>query len=317
MKSALEIFEPRFFVTKDGVRLRAGVWNAAEGIALRGVCVVLQGQTEFLEKYCEVIDELRLRGFTVAAFDWRGQGGSAPVQTDTRKVHIEGFAQYDEDLRAFLDNIVKPLTEKAPLALAHSMGGHILLRTLHDRPDAFAAAVLTAPMLRVSTRGQPEWLVPIVTRLMMLLGRKADFVFGMDARDPLTMSFADQLVTSDRARFARTHALLDAHPELRRAGPTWNWLSAAYESMKKVMAPGFAETIRTPVLMFGAGRDRIVNTEAVRDYAARLAHGTYLEIDSAEHEILMENDIVRARFWKAFDAFVPAAKHAVEHGCVR
>jgi lysophospholipase len=303
MKPALEAFEPRFFVTKDGVRLRAGLWNAAQGIAFRGVCLVLQGQTEFLEKYCEVIDELRLRGFTAAAFDWRGQGGSARALCDTRKVQIEDFAQYDEDLRAFLENIVKPVTDKPPLALAHSMGGHILLRTLHDRPGEIGAAVFTAPMLRIATRGQPEWLVPIVTRLMMLLGRKTDFVFGMEARDPLAMTFADQLVTSDRARFGRTQALIEAHPELRLAGPTWNWLAAAYRSMARVMAPGFAEAIETPTLLFGAGRDHIVKTEAVHEFAEHMAQGTYLELDTAEHEILMENDIVRAKFWKAFDAF--------------
>ena len=41
-----------------------------------GTCVLLNGQTEFIEKYFEVIDELRGRGFAVATMDWRGQGGS-------------------------------------------------------------------------------------------------------------------------------------------------------------------------------------------------------------------------------------------------
>ncbi|HTO41316.1 MAG TPA: alpha/beta hydrolase [Rhizomicrobium sp.] len=303
MKPALEAFEPSFFVTKDGARLRAGVWRAAEGTILRGVCLVLQGQTEFLEKYCEVIDELRVRGFTVAAFDWRGQGGSVRALADTRKCHIEDFAQYDEDLRAFLDQIVAPLTSEPPLALAHSMGGHILLRTLHAAPDRIAGAVLTAPMLRVVTRGQPEWLVPIVTRVMMLLGKKADYVLGMEARDPLYMTFKDQLVTSDRVRFDRTRGLIGEHPELRLSGPTWGWLSAAYASMAKVMSPGYAQAITTPVLLYGAGKDRIVHTAAARDFVHRLPNGSYVEFEVAEHEILMENDIVRTRFWKAFDEF--------------
>jgi lysophospholipase len=70
------------------------------------------------------------------------------------------------------------------------------------------------------------------------------------------------------------------------------------------MSPGYPEAIETPVLIIGAGRDRIVDTSAEREFAQRLPHGTYLEFEDAEHEILMENDAIRARFWKAFDDFV-------------
>jgi lysophospholipase len=57
------------------------------------------------------------------------------------------------------------------------------------------------------------------------------------------------------------------------------------------------------VLILGAGRDRIVDMAAEREFAARLPHGTFLEFADAEHEIMMENDSIRARFWAAFDAF--------------
>ena len=302
MKPALESFEPRFIETNDGVRLRAAVWDAAEGLTLRGVCVLLQGQTEFLEKYCEVIDDLRLRGLTVAAFDWRGQGGSARACTDTRKCHIENFTQYDEDLRAFLEQIVHPIT-KHPIAVAHSMGAHILLRHMHDNPSSIAMAALSAPMMRISTRGQPEWAVPLLTRAMMALGQSNAWVFGMEARDPLRIDFDHNLVTDDRARFARAQKLIRENPDIRLAGPTWGWLSAAYASMAEVMAKGYAEKIMTPTLVVGAGRDRIVQTVTTRDFASRMPHGKYVEIEDAEHEILMERDSIRARFWAAFDAF--------------
>jgi lysophospholipase len=136
-----------------------------------------------------------------------------------------------------------------------------------------------------------------------LCGQQAQWVPGMKARDPLKMTFADQLVTSDPQRFARTQAFLREHPNLRLAGPTWGWLEAAYRSMDLVMSPGYAEAIATPTLIFGAGRDRIVDTEATREFAARLPHGRYVEIGDGDHELLMENDSVRARFWTAFDEF--------------
>ncbi|HVZ28370.1 MAG TPA: alpha/beta hydrolase, partial [Rhizomicrobium sp.] len=165
MIPASDCFEPGFLEV-DGFRLRTARFDA--GSQQRGVCVVLNGQTEFIEKYFEVIDELRGRGFAVAALDWRGQGGSSRLLPEhPLRVHIRDFEEYDRDLGAFMDRIVAPLLAKGqrPIALAHSMGGHILLNYMQGRPDAFAAAALCAPMLMFSTRGQPRWLVRVITGL--------------------------------------------------------------------------------------------------------------------------------------------------------
>jgi lysophospholipase len=285
--------------------LRAGVFAAQQ--ETRGVCLLLHGQTEFIEKYEEVIGELNARGFTVATFDWRGQGGSARALSDPLKSYVKDFTQFDDDLQSFLEQVVNPMSDASPLALAHSMGAHILLRTLHGRPSSFRAAVLTAPMLAVSTRGYPGWLARIVTALYSGLGQGGEFAWGMAERDPFRITFDTQLVTSDRARFTHTQDFLKHHPDLRLAGPTWGWLEAAYRSMARVNAPGFAEAIPMPVLVCGAGKDRIVLTEAERAFAARLPHGQYLDLADSEHEILMENDSIRARFWAAFDGFIAKA----------
>jgi lysophospholipase len=303
MTPAPGTLQARFIVTPGGTRLRYAVFERDANASARGVCVLLHGQTEFIEKYDEVIGELRSRGYTVATFDWRGQGGSARALADPLKCHVGNFREYDEDLAAFLEQVIKPMGVAPPLALAHSMGAHILLRTLHDRPRTFSAAVLTAPMLAVSTRGQPAWIASLATTIMNAAGRSSDWVMGMAARDPLKLTFEDNLVTSDRARWLKAQSLCAERPELRLAGPTWGWLKAANDSMARERTPGFAEEIATPLLVCGAGKDRICLTEAARDFAERLPNGTYVEFEDSEHEILMENDSIRARFWQAFDAF--------------
>lgn len=295
--------ETGFISTPDGIRLRYGTWRGGAPIPPRGTCAILDGQTEFLEKYGEVAGELCARGFAVAALDWRGQGGSQRLLSDARKAHIRDFTQYDEDLKTFGTNVLGAIGHKPPLALAHSMGAHILLRTLHERPDAFAGAVMTAPMIEADTRGYPAWLARSVCRAQNALGFSVDWVWGLKNRDPLFMDFKDNLVTSDPERFARTQAMLAANPEIRLTGPSWGWFEAAYRSMAQITAPGYAEAITTPILILGAGRDRIVKTSAIREFAKRLPNATYLEFADAEHEILMENDSIRARFWKAFDEF--------------
>jgi lysophospholipase len=261
-------FTPRFIAARDGTRLRTAVFGAKP--QTRGIAVLLHGQTEFIEKYDEVIGELVSRGFTVATFDWRGQGGSARSLADPLPAHVRDFAQYDDDLTSFLEQIVRPLSDAPPLALAHSMGAHILLRTLHDRPGAVRAAALTAPMIEVSTRGYPGWLARAVCAAQNALGRGDAFAWGMAARDPFLITFDTQLVTSDRARFARVQAFLGGRSDLRLAGPTWGWLEAAYRSMARLRGPGFAQAIAAPVLVCGAGRDRICLNQSAREFAQRL-----------------------------------------------
>src|SRR5580704_4448991 len=129
MIPAASLFEP-LPIKAVGADLRAARFAAAPGVPVRGTCVLLNGQTEFIEKYFEVIDELRGRGFAVASLDWRGQGGSGRLVPDAPlRVHIGDFADYDADLSAFMEKVVDPILPKGTpvIALAHSMGGHILL----------------------------------------------------------------------------------------------------------------------------------------------------------------------------------------------
>jgi lysophospholipase len=302
MIPARDCFEP-VTVMAAGMRLRAARFAGDPDRMARGVCLLLNGQTEFIEKYFEVIDELRGRGFAVASLDWRGQGGSARlIPQAPLKGHIDDFAEYDADLNAFLAQVVAPMlrTGEQPIALAHSMGGHILLRHLSRHPGRIKAAAFSAPMLMFSTRGQPAWLVRLLTGVMCAAGHGRDFVWGMAARDPLQLTFADQIVTSDAARFQRTKDFLMRHPDLRLAGPTWGWVAAAYRSIAGLRPRG----ITTPVLICGAGKDRVVVSAQTRRFTQALPQGRYLQIEGAEHEILMERDMIRARFWEAFDSFI-------------
>lgn len=307
MIPAASIFDP-MPLQGIGVRLRAARFEADPATPYRGVCILLNGQTEFMEKYFEVIDELRGRGFSVATMDWRGQGGSSRLLADdSRKSFIGDFREYDEDLDTLMDWIVTPMLKghEKPVALAHSMGGHNLLRYLLRRPGAIRRGVLCAPMIAISLRGQREFLVRAITRFETWRGNAKGWVWGMEARDPHRVTFASQMVTSDTQRFERNQVLLRNNPDLRLAGATWGWLAAALASMKWLR--GEAAKITTPLLIVGAGEDRICLTPEAKAFAAATPNGEYVEVVGAGHEILMEKNAIRARFWDAFDAF--ASKH--------
>jgi lysophospholipase len=306
MIPAQNCFEPVALPAK-GARLRAAQFPADNAVQPRGVCVLLNGQTEFIEKYFEVIDELRGRGFAVVTLDWRGQGGSGRLVPETPlAAHIHDFEDYDADLGALMDQLVTPMLtgSQRPIALAHSMGGHILLRYLHRNPHRFAAAAFSAPMLMFSTRGAPRWPLHLVTGWKIASGHAKDIVWGMSKRDPLTLTFEQQIVTSDPVRFQRTKDFLAVHPALRLGAPTWGWVAAALRSIRHLAQRSFAARIPTPVLICGAGQDLVCITADTARFAAAMPHCRYLEIAGTRHEILMERDVFRTQFWTEFDQFI-------------
>src|SRR5437763_667997 len=112
--------------TPDGVLLRYARWAPPPG--RKGTVCIFQGRTEFIEKYFEVVRDLRARGFAVATFDWRGQGLSQRPLYDRYKGHVESFAEYETDLETFMREIVLPDCPPPLFALAHSMGATILVQ---------------------------------------------------------------------------------------------------------------------------------------------------------------------------------------------
>jgi lysophospholipase len=302
-------FRALTLATPDKRHLRGGIWELPAGAPKRAICVVLNGHTEFLEKYCEVAGELRARGFEVVSLDWRGQGASERRAYGNRAGHVANFEEYDSDLASLLLQAVEPIQRALPapvpvIALGHSMGAHILLRFLHDHKRRFSCSVAVCPMLEINTGKYSTRTTSFITAFFNLYKPSTRFVFGLEDRDPLDLTFEENWVTSDRGRFARTQALLRAQPFLRIYGPTFGWLGAAFRSMRRMKRKRFAEEITTPLLVFGAGRDRVVRTGAIREFVAHLPNARYVEIEDAEHEILMESDSIRARFWAEFDAFM-------------
>ena len=67
----------------------------------------------------------------------------------------------------------------------------------------------------------------------------------------------------------------------------------------------YPTSIRQPLLLIAAGRDEIVSTPAIEEFATQLRAGSHLIVAGAKHELIMEQDRYRAQFWAAFDAFVP------------
>lgn len=294
------------FKAKDGLEIRFARWLHG-GTHRRGTVCLFGGRTEYIEKYFEVIADLRRRGFAVATMDWRGQGGSGRMLRNRRKGHIRNFAQYDVDLAQFMKEIVLPDCPPPFYALAHSMGGHILLKNARMRTSWFDRMVLVAPMIALAKSALPvsQRRVGIAMNFACLCGMATAYVPG--GRDDIWtgLKFEDNPLTSDRYRFERNLDVMRAAPQLGLGSPTMGWLRAAVRSMNEIDAPTFPASVEVPVLFVGAGSDKVVSTRAMESLALRLKVGSDIIIPGARHEILQERDEIRQQFWAAFDAFLP------------
>lgn len=76
-----------FFEGHRGVKLRYAVFRSSTA-KTKGTIVLVHGRNEAIEKYFETIRDLTERGFWVATYDFRGQGGSERLLKDPRKGHV-------------------------------------------------------------------------------------------------------------------------------------------------------------------------------------------------------------------------------------
>ncbi len=289
----------------DGTGLRFARWEATRG-PRRGTVCVCPGRGEFIEKYFEVVAELRRRGFAVAIMDWRGQGGSDRPLENPRKGYVSSFAQYDRDLRYFMTEIVLPDCPPPYIGLAHSMGAAILLRNAILPGSWFSRMVLTAPMIAFADDKMPypQSLVRSYIEAACLVGFSRAYIPGGADEMASHKRFDGNDLTSDRERWQRAAGVLEAAPDLALGSPTMGWLRAAFRAMAELQDPDYPTRVQVPMLVFAAGADRIIDTRAVEDFAVRLKLGALVRLPGSRHEILQENDNVRMRFWAAFDTYL-------------
>ncbi len=265
---------------------------------------MLPGRSEFLEKYAETAEDLRRRNFAVYGLDWRGQGLSHRPLADRFKGHVDDYGAYLDDLNRFVEEI----GDGAPfprLILGHSMGAHLALRRLAERPDGVSGAVLTSPMIDIHPGPWPPAAARRLVAAAVARGRAEQFALGEGPYRPKTRErFRRNVLTSDLGRYLAETTLIERNPALALGGVTWGWVAATYASVDRLRRPSAAGRIRVPVLMVSAGRDRVVPADAQKTLCRAMPRCRLETLPDARHEILRERDAVRARFWALFDEWV-------------
>jgi lysophospholipase len=286
--------------TSDGKHLRAVTVRHTRA---KGTIFILNGRAEYVERYFETVNDLVTRGFAVVSFDWRGQGGSQRLLKDPMRGFVNSMSEYDKDLAAIIGLADRLDFPEPRFALAHSTGGHILLRALRDK-KYFKRAIITAPLLGIHFG---SWPIPVVR--LLTLGAK---IFGLSwnylpgrSQGPLNReAYPNNPLTSDRGRWNRDVETIELEPKLSIAGPTYAWLRAVMNSLRELHNWPRGKGPSCPTLIVMAGLDRVVSNTDIRQFVDHTAGFSLITIEDSRHEILMETNAIRAKFFAAFDAYL-------------
>jgi lysophospholipase len=288
----------------DGWTHRRMDWLQPKGAAPRGSLLFASGRGDFIEKYLEAHHHWHCQGWNVTAFDWRSQGGS---RGDIIGGHLESLDPLVGDLEALIADW--QAERPGPYAIVgHSMGGHLVLRTLIERSPTVDAVVLVAPMLGINSGPVPAWAAAWTAGLAGMSGWSRTPVWRPSGPTPAG-SMRQAILTSCLERYEDELWWWEKEPGFNLGSPSWGWLNAAYRSCE-TLTPRALASVQTPLLLVGTERDRLVSPEAIAQTAAAIPGAELLMFPNAGHEILREADLVRLAALACIDDFL--GRHARE-----
>lgn len=344
ISNAHQQFDFDFFTSKDNQQIRWGYMRARlpsvqqkivgskSRSESKGVLLLLNGRTEFMEKYRAVASRLSSMGYHVISFDWRGQGLSVRELSNHDKGYVRDFHIYINDLALFYNLHVEPrsIELKLPVTiLAHSMGGHIALRFLsqfsnssftshtdstsnnsnalssHINIQNIKKAILISPMIDIVTspiQGDyatviADWGSRRLAYLAVKAGLGGNYIPGGKDYCRKNVQFKDNLLTHDWDNFWLEHMEIEKNQNLALGGVTWGWLKAAFDSIAILKDDRYLSCIKTAVVIFSAEEDRVVSNKAQQSICNSLPNGKFISIPKARHEILFETVRTRELLW--------------------
>ncbi len=291
-----------WFRGAGGLRLRLGYWPCVR--PARGTIFISPGRGEPIEKYYEMVKDLRERDFHVVVHDWRGQGLSARLLPDRLKCHARSSEEFLDDFQRLLD-VFEDRAPKPWIMIGHSMGAALNLATLIKGEPRISGAFFTNPMLRIKTGRHSLWAVNFQTNWQLNHGRGTDYVPEL-FDDPFEHTFENDALTHDRDRYNLWHEQLFACPHLAVGSPTWGWLAFALKIGETLLKDKnrVAKKVKTPMTLLCSGDDHIIHKGPTKAFARKLGKANYVEINGSEHEVLIESDEYRRQAFQELDTLL-------------
>jgi alpha-beta hydrolase superfamily lysophospholipase len=255
------------YTASDGDNLALQDWPLPEGLALRGVVVLVHGLGEHAGRYDHVARRLNGWGFAVRGYDQYGHGESDGVRGGLPATPrlLDDLADVIESTRARMDAGV-PL-----VLLGHSMGGLVAACLVALRKLPIQGLVLSSPALDPGLSAFQKLLLATLPRLApnLTVGNGVDPDFVSHDPEVVAAYRADPKV-HDRISGRLARFIAGSGPVVLERAATWT----------------------VPTLLMWAGEDKLVNPRGARAFAAAAPAKVVTArcFDGLFHEIFNELD---------------------------
>lgn len=253
----------------------------------KGSILISHGFSECIEKYKEIIYYFFMEGYSVYIIEHRGHGRSGSLgANDKTQIHIEDFNDYVEDLKIFIDTIIR---KKDKLYLfAHSMGGTIAGLFLKKYPYYFKKVVLNSPMFDIKVENIPNSISKLLSKLSVDLGKGYDFAFGNFPYESNYEFFLSE--TSSESRYRRWYKEVSLNSEIQRGGASFRWVYEALETIDILLKNEDNNKIIGDILLFQAGKDSLVGERGHTKFKAICESCNIIRYEKGKHDLYLEMD---------------------------
>ena len=293
-----QVANTNYKATTDGIRVRTSFWAANDPV---GTVFVFPGRADYIEKYGGLANFCLSNNLNVIAIDWRGQGLSERLLDDKNIGHIEDFKNYQNDVEVIIKEAKDASLVKPWIIFAHSMGGLIGLRTLHDNP-VFEKVVFTSPMWGIQMPPILKSGASIIMSLISLIGKMETYAPTTSPETRiLNEEYEFNKLTSDIRNFKLLRQQLIQHPDLQIGGPSSAWVSAALDEIEFQIGN---EPPITPALCFLGEKEEIIDNLAVREFCKNWDSCDLISIPDAKHDLLMEKKMILHSLFEKLEKFI-------------
>lgn len=285
-----------------GVKIRYVTFQKQNG---SGALVVLPGKSETYLKYAEFFYDLQELPLSLYSMDHRGMGFSERMLPDRLKMHVEHFDDYLQDVRTFLDTVVKAGGYERLFVLGHSTGSLIAALILESHPEEFQAGILCSPLFDLNVGPIPGFVLRVLARLLDRPGRHEEYSIGQKNIERLP--FEKNTISHSFPRWSLWEQEIIPNTEaIQFGGVTNRWiresLMAGYRAVRG------AGQIKAPVLLLQAEQDSLTKAGAQDRFCRRVPLCRKVLLQGARHEILIEREDIRTAAITHIKAFLNEQK---------
>lgn len=261
--------------SSNSVTLRYGVAGSRSPTSW---LVFANGRTEWIEKYTDLFDDLKLgEGVGFLAFDHRGQGCS-----EGQRAWIDSYDTYAQDMAI----IIKQVVGGAPYnVICHSMGGLIALVAVMRDLIHPQSLVLSSPLLGLPHRPFPAKVSGYLSGFLTSWGLgKVNTGSGNHYRP----AFANNALTHSYSKYQLVQNCPYPVPS-----PTFAWVRATWLATQDVFDKENLGKVKCPTLVIAGTKEEVVDPECFRKWV--MAASKYVQapvefswVAGGKHELLFE-----------------------------